>query len=169
MLTRTLTLAVVMVAVSAVAHAQAPRYDGNWWMATSEAAAKQSDDIQIAIRAGYVIGLLDGASTLGEEVAADRHRAKARETAGPFASLTTVLDLDNRELEAYRLTANRLLLNVSGAQLRDALDLFYQDAANRRILVVDAAFIALNRIAGVPQAEIEAMTVRQRRVASFSR
>ena len=42
--------------------------------------------------------------------------------------------------------------------MADGISQFYEDASNRLIRVPDAAWIVLRRIAGHPQAELDAIT-----------
>ena len=69
----------------------------------------------------------------------------------------------NQAVTSCKYFSYKYVHNVTSTQLRDGLDTFYFDYRNRGIMVRDAAWLALNAIAGTPQGKLNEMIEFYRR------
>ncbi len=142
MKTRAAILFVVLLLPSG-AVAQSTRPDGNWW--------RDRSSIQ---KGAFVIGFFVGTG-LGHQFSywgsLERDKAKG------FAEF--------RRLDSFDEYFTKYVKNVRSDQLVDGLDDFYKDYQNRGILIVDAAWLVLNAIAGTPKDKLNNMIESYRRHA----
>ena len=71
-------------------------------------------------------------------------------------------------VESFKTFTDKYVRNVTNEQIADGLNTFYADYRNRSILIHDAVWLALNSIAGTPQAELDKMIESFRKTAASS-
>lgn len=143
-----LRIAVRVVAVAVLLCLTAPlsrnqeydRRDGDWWRG-----------INAVNKAYYLAGFLDGME-LG-----NRFSFWGIDESGK--------DVAARVKTSFSDYRTKYFSRVTNIKLTDALDTFYAEPRNRRILVYDATWLVLNQIAGKPAAEMQALIENYRKNA----
>lgn len=114
--------------------AQDRRLDGNWW---------QSHDhlTKTVFVVGFSQGMVLGRNFSYWKFMNDRARQICL----------------NAVVESFDEFQSKFMEKVTGGQLTDGLNSFYQDYRNRRIMVYDAAWLVLNEITGTPREKLDSM------------
>jgi hypothetical protein len=134
----------LIVAVSArPASAQNIRRDGNWWRV-----------ISLDQKHSYMVGFFDGLA-LGHNFSYGN--LKDKDSKPDIAE-------QGRVMEAYDESYN-LLKNTTNGQFVEGLDKLYDDYRNRRIMVLDAAWIVVLSISGMPDKDMEILLNNSRKNA----
>ncbi len=95
-------------------------------------------------KAIYTLGMIDGVETAGAMLT-----QKSRSVSDDFES-----------------DFARLFVKTEVKQLREGMDRFYSDFRNRRVPTSDALWLVALQISGVPEDEVERLTVSVRRASS---
>ena len=132
---RKLLLACLLV-ISAASHAQeAMVRNGHWWQKLPGQEVKW----------GYLVGFFDGMG-LG-------HRLSW----WPLEADQKYSDCVPAITDAYRTQIQQYLRRMDNRQLATELDTLYADPKNKSIRLPDAVWVIANKLAGRPQAELDAM------------
>jgi|SRR5215472_8267230 len=121
------------------------RRDGNWWTVVNRVH-----------KGFYIAGFVDGME-FGNRLS----------LAGIDKNAKDYKEVSERITTSYANQRAKYVANVTHIQLSDGLDAFYADSANRRILVHDAMWLVVNRIAGTPEAELKEMIESYRKSAEM--
>ncbi len=129
-------LLVLLLAAASSSHAQeALVRNGTWWQKLPAQEVKW----------GYLVGFFDGLG-LGHRLSWWPLEADEKYS----ACVPHVID-------AYRAQVTQYLRNLDNQKLAAELDRFYTEPANKPIKLADAIWIVVNKLAGRPQAELDAM------------
>lgn len=139
-MTKWILVSVAVLFMTVGTTAQGARRDGNWW--------RDSSPVE---KSSFVIGFFDGMH-LGHNFSY-------------WGSVTRGQLQDFKSLDSFDDYASKFMDNVRSDQIVDGLDSLYEDYQNRRIMVRDAVWLALNGIAGKPKAELDRMIENSRRNA----
>jgi hypothetical protein len=121
------------VTLQVPAQATHVRRDGNWWVA-------QSEDFKLA----YIAGFYDG-MPLGYHFAYWKFDENDKSTCL------------GKVVESFATYESKYIASTSNAQLVYNLNSFYSDVRNRRVRTAYAVWIVVNRIAGMPQKDLDRM------------
>ncbi len=119
---------VVSLTFPTVAWGQA-RHDGHLWGALSR-----------ELKISYIQGVIDG-STLGAILAKE--------------GLLKSDPCPDKIMPGYSRTAQKLLAEVSPAQIADGVETVFKDYRNQSLLMTDAVYVTLRAIAGMSPQDIE--------------
>ena len=130
-------LIAIMAVVTSGAIAQAG-HDGDWWMGLPE-GTKQS----------VMTGFLDGMA-LGHNISL----MGAGSSADPGCRPTIE--------QSYTYARNKFFRSVTSPDLVSALDELYADGDNRSIIIGRAVWIAVNRLAGTAEDDLQKLILQSR-------
>ena len=129
-----LLMALLAFAASSQAQESLVR-NGNWWQKLPGQEVKW----------GYLVGFFDGMG-LGH-----------RFSWWPLEANEKNSDCVPHVIDAYRSQVSQYLRTIDNQKLATELDGFYTEPKNKPIKLPDAVWIVANKLAGKPQAELDAM------------
>jgi hypothetical protein len=121
---------VLILISSPVAQGQS-RHDGHFWEILSN-----------ELKVSYIQGVIDG-SILGMQMVRE--------------GLPTNDPSRDKIVPGYRKTAQKLLVDVSPAQIAEGVDTVFKDYRNRSLLMTDAVYVTLKSISGMSPQDIETL------------